>query len=320
MTNIQKTKLLILGSGPAGYTAALYAARANLNPLLITGSIDGGQLVTTTMVDNWPADVHGVTGPDLMARFREHAERFSTEIIDDQITEVDLTVRPFKLNGGRKVTYSCDSLIIATGAVAKSIGLPSEQIFMGRGVSSCATCDGYFYCNQDVVVVGGGNTAVEEAMHLADICRCVTIVHRRNEFRAEPILIDRLMKKVLSGKVRIKFSYVLEEVLGDKSGVSGVKLKNLSDNTTEIQSIAGVFIAIGHRPNTEIFQGQLKMENNYICTGNENYLGITTMTSVPGVFAAGDVQDHIYRQAITSASSGCMAALDARKWLEEERR
>jgi thioredoxin-disulfide reductase len=315
MTTPRHAKVLILGSGPAGYSAAIYAARANLAPLLITGMEQGGQLMTTTDVDNWPADAMGVQGPELMQRFLAHAERFNTEIVFDQITEVNLSVRPFELKGDSGATYTCDSLIIATGAAAQYLGLPSEQAFMGRGVSGCATCDGFFYKNQDVIVVGGGNTAVEEALYLSGICRKVTLVHRRDKFRAEPILVDRLMEKVENGNIELALFQELEEVLGDDSGVTGVRLRNNQTGETRDLAVMGAFIAIGHKPNTALFEGQLDMENGYIVTrgGRE---ALATMTSVPGVFAAGDVQDHVYRQAITSAGTGCMAALDAQRWLE----
>ena len=315
MSTVKHAKVMILGSGPAGYTAAVYAARANLNPVLITGMAQGGQLMTTTEVDNWPADANGVQGPELMQRFQAHAERFNTEFIFDQITSVDFSKRPFTLTGDGGNQYTCDSLIIATGASAKYLGLPSEEAFMGRGVSGCATCDGFFYKNQDVVVVGGGNTAVEEALYLSNICRTVTVVHRRDKFRAEPIMIDKMMEKAKNGNIRLATFRTLDEVLGDDSGVTGVRLRNTQDNTTEDVAVTGVFIAIGHQPNTGIFEGQLNMANGYIVTpGGLN--GMATMTSVPGVFAAGDVQDHVYRQAITSAGTGCMAALDAQRWLE----
>ena len=315
MSIVKHAKVMILGSGPAGYTAAVYAARANLNPVLITGMAQGGQLMTTTEVDNWPADASGVQGPELMQRFQAHAERFNTEFIFDQITAVDFSKRPFTLTGDGGSQYTCDALIIATGASAKYLGLPSEESFMGRGVSGCATCDGFFYKNQDVVVVGGGNTAVEEALYLSNICRTVTVVHRRDKFRAEPIMIDKMMEKAKNGNIRLATFRTLDEVLGDDSGVTGVRLRNTQDNSTEDIAVTGVFIAIGHQPNTGIFEGQLKMANGYIVTqGGLN--GMATMTSVPGVFAAGDVQDHVYRQAITSAGTGCMAALDAQRWLE----
>jgi thioredoxin reductase (NADPH) len=306
---------LILGSGPAGYTAAVYAARANLNPVLVTGLAQGGQLMTTTDVDNWPADADGVQGPDLMQRFQKHAERFNTEMLFDHIAKVDLSKRPFTLTGDTGKVYTCDALIIATGASAKYLGLPSEQSFMGRGVSGCATCDGFFYRNQDVVVVGGGNTAVEEALYLSNICRKVTLIHRRDKFRAEPILVDKLMSKVENGNMELKLFHTLDEVLGDDSGVTGVRVRHVDTGATEDMAVTGAFIAIGHQPNTEIFQGQLEMKDGYIVT-KSGLSGMATMTSVPGVFAAGDVQDHVYRQAITSAGTGCMAALDAQRWLE----
>ena len=312
---MKHAKVLILGSGPAGYTAAVYAARANLNPVLITGIAQGGQLMTTTEVDNWPADVHGVQGPDLMQRFLQHAERFNTEIVFDHINAVDLSKRPFVLKGDSG-EYSCDTLIIATGASARYLGLPSEETFMGKGVSACATCDGFFYRGQDVAVVGGGNTAVEEALYLSNIANKVTLVHRRDNFRAEAIMIDKLMDKVKEGKIELKLHSVLDEVLGDASGVTGARLKNVQTGDTEDVPLKGCFIAIGHSPNTEIFQGQLNMKDGYIITQSGNN-GLATMTSVPGVFAAGDVQDHIYRQAITSAGTGCMAALDAQRFLEQ---
>ncbi|VFR16354.1 Thioredoxin reductase [plant metagenome] len=315
MTTPKHATVLILGSGPAGYTAAVYAARANLNPVLVTGLAQGGQLMTTTDVDNWPADAAGVQGPDLMMRFQQHAERFNTEMLFDHIAKVDLTKRPFTLTGDAGQVYTCDALIIATGASAKYLGLPSEEAFMGRGVSGCATCDGFFYRNQDVIVVGGGNTAVEEALYLSNICRTVTVVHRRDKFRAEPILIDKMMAKVESGNMRLKLFSELQEVLGDDSGVTGARLLNTQSGQTEDLPVTGAFIAIGHHPNTSIFEGQLDMENGYIKT-RSGLNGLATMTSVPGVFAAGDVQDHVYRQAITSAGTGCMAALDAQRWLE----
>ena len=308
--------LLILGSGPAGYTAAVYAARANLKPVLITGLQQGGQLMTTTDVDNWPADVHGVQGPELMQRFLQHAERFKTEIVFDHIHTVDLSKRPFTLQGDSGV-YTCDALILATGASAKYLGLPSESAFMGRGVSGCATCDGFFYRDQICCVVGGGNTAVEEALYLSNIASQVYLVHRRDKFKAEAILIDKLMEKAASGKVVLKTFRTLDEVLGDASGVTGVRLKSTVDGSTEDITLKGCFIAIGHAPNTDIFQGQLNMEGGYIVTQG-GLKGFATMTSVPGVFAAGDVQDHVYRQAITSAGTGCMAALDAQRFLEQQ--
>ena len=316
MSTTQHAKVLILGSGPAGYTAAVYAARANLNPVLITGMAQGGQLMTTTEVDNWPADVHGVQGPDLMQRFLEHAERFKTQIIFDHINKVDFSQRPFTLTGDSG-TYTCDALILATGASAKYLGLPSEQSFMGKGVSGCATCDGFFYREQDVCVVGGGNTAVEEALYLSNIARKVTLVHRRDKFKAEPILVDKLNEKVAAGKIELKLFYTLDEVLGDNTGVTGIRIKSTQDGSTQDIQLQGCFIAIGHAPNTEIFQGQLEMENGYIITQG-GLKGFATQTSVPGVFAAGDVQDHVYRQAITSAGTGCMAALDAQRFLEQE--
>ncbi len=318
MSQNTHANVLILGSGPAGYTAAIYAARANLKPVLVTGLAQGGQLMTTTEVDNWPADVMGVQGPDLMQRFQEHAERFNTELIFDHIHTVKLDQRPFTLIGDSG-TYTCDALIIATGASAKYLGLPSEQSFMGRGVSGCATCDGFFYKNQDVAVVGGGNTAVEEALYLSNICRKVTLIHRRDKFRAEPIMVDKLNEKVAEGKMELKVFNELEEVLGDQSGVTGARIRNNQTGETEDLPVSGVFIAIGHHPNTDIFQGQVDMKDGYIVT-RSGLNGLATMTSVPGVFAAGDVQDHVYRQAITSAGTGCMAALDAQRWLDGEAR
>ena len=315
MSTPQHSQVLILGSGPAGYTAGIYAARANLKPTLITGMAQGGQLMTTTDVDNWPADVHGVQGPDLMQRFQEHAARFQTAMIFDQISEVDLSQRPFTLKGDAG-TYTTDSLIISTGASAKYLGLPSEEAFMGRGVSGCATCDGFFYRDQVVCVVGGGNTAVEEALYLTNIASKVHLIHRRDKFRAEPILLDKLNEKVAAGKIELHVFHVLDEVLGDKSGVTGVRLKNIHDNSVKDLTLKGCFIAIGHQPNTDIFKGQLEMKDGYIVTRGGNN-GFATMTSVPGVFAAGDVQDHVYRQAITSAGTGCMAALDAQRFLEQ---
>ena len=313
-TSTQHARLLILGSGPAGYSAAVYAARANLNPVLITGIAQGGQLMTTTDVDNWPADWQGVQGPELMERFQKHAERFGTEIVFDHIHTAQLAGKPLTLIGDQ-ATYTCDALIIATGASAKYLGLPSEQQFMGKGVSACATCDGFFYKGQDVAVVGGGNTAVEEALYLANIARSVTLVHRRDKLRAEKILIDRLMQKAQSGNVALEWNHTLDEVLGDKSGVTGVRIQHTQSGATRNLEVKGLFIAIGHTPNTQIFEGQLAMENGYIVTeGGRN--GNATATSVPGVFAAGDVQDHVYRQAVTSAGSGCMAALDAEKYLD----
>jgi len=307
-------RLLILGSGPAGYTAAVYAARANLKPVLITGIAQGGHLMTTTDVDNWPADADGVQGPDLMQRFQKHAERFETELVFDHINNVQLGERPFRLKGD-SATYTCDALIIATGASAKYLGIPSEQKFMGRGVSACATCDGFFYKGQDVVVVGGGNTAVEEALYLANICRRVTLVHRRDKFRAEKIMVDKLMKRVKEEKIALDLDAVIDEVLGDATGVTGARVRALKSDSTHELSAKGFFVAIGHTPNTELFAGQVEMKDGYIVTrgGRE---GMATATSVPGVFAAGDVQDHVYRQAVTSAGTGCMAALDAEKYLD----
>lgn len=316
MTTPAHSRVLILGSGPAGYTAAVYAARANLNPVLITGMAQGGQLMTTTDVDNWPADAQGVQGPDLMQRFLEHAERFKTQVIFDHISSVDLSQRPFTLKGDDK-SYTCDALIIATGASAKYLGLPSETAFMGRGVSGCATCDGFFYRDQVCCVVGGGNTAVEEALYLSNIASKVYLVHRRDKFKAEPILVDKLMEKVAAGKIELKTFQTLDEVLGDASGVTGIRLRSTVDGSTQDLALQGCFIAIGHSPNTDIFQGKLAMENGYIVTQG-GLKGFATMTSVPGVFAAGDVQDHVYRQAITSAATGCMAALDAQRFLEQE--
>jgi thioredoxin reductase (NADPH) len=316
MSTPSHSNVLILGSGPAGYTAAIYAARANLKPTLVTGMAQGGQLMTTTEVDNWPADVHGVQGPDLMQRFLQHAERFNTQMVFDHIHEVDLSKRPFTLKGDAG-SYTTDTLIIATGASAKYLGLPSEEAFMGRGVSGCATCDGFFYRDQEVCVVGGGNTAVEEALYLSNIASKVHLIHRRDKFRAEAIMIDKVMDKVKAGKIELHLFNVLDEVLGDQSGVTGVRLKNVNDGGTTELKLQGCFIAIGHQPNTDIFKGQLEMKDGYILTqGGQN--GFATMTSVPGVFAAGDVQDHVYRQAITSAGTGCMAALDAQRFLEQD--
>ena len=309
-------RLLILGSGPAGYTAAIYAARANLEPVLVTGMSQGGQLMTTTDVDNWPADVMGVQGPELMQRFLQHAERFETRIVFDHIASVDLSRRPFTLRGDAG-SYTCDALVIATGASAKYLGLPSEEAFMGRGVSGCATCDGFFYRGQEVCVVGGGNTAVEEALYLSNIASKVHLVHRRDKFRAEPILVDKLHAKVAAGAMQLHLWHTLDEVLGDASGVTGVRLKNVQDGKTSELKLQGCFIAIGHQPNTDIFKGQLEMKDGYILT-RSGLAGMATMTSVDGVFAAGDVQDHVYRQAITSAGTGCMAALDAQRFLEQE--
>ena len=308
-------RLLILGSGPAGYTAAVYAARANLQPILITGLQVGGQLTTTTEVDNWPGDVEGLMGPDLMERMRKHAERFHTEIIFDQIHTASLQERPFRLIGDSG-TYTSDALIIATGASAQYLGLPSEQAFLGKGVSGCATCDGFFYRNQKVAVIGGGNTAIEEALYLANIASEVTVVHRRQQFRAEKIMVDKLLERTNSGKVRLELDSVLDEVLGDASGVTGIRTRHVQTGATHTIDVQGVFIAIGHSPNTDLFVGQLEMHNGYIQVkgGSE---GGATSTSIPGVFAAGDVADHVYRQAITSAGSGCMAALDADKYLDQ---
>jgi len=307
-------RLLILGSGPAGYSAAVYAARANLKPVLITGIAQGGQLMTTTDVDNWPADADGVQGPDLMQRFLKHAERFETEVIHDHIHTARLDRKPLTLQGDA-ATYTCDALVIATGATARYLGIPSEQKLMGKGVSACATCDGFFYKGQDVVVVGGGNTAVEESLFLANLCRKVTLIHRRDKFRAEKIMQDKLMKRVAEGKIALELDAVVDEVLGDASGVTGVRISQLKKNLKKDIAVKGFFVAIGHTPNTGIFASQLEMENGYIVTrgGRE---GQATATSVPGVFAAGDVQDHVYRQAVTSAGSGCMAALDAEKYLD----
>lgn len=315
MSNTQHAKVLILGSGPAGYTAAIYAARANLHPLLVTGIAQGGQLMTTTDVDNWPADVDGVQGPELMQRFQAHAERFNTQIVFDHIHTVDFSKLPFTLIGDSG-TYTCDALILATGASAKYLGLPSEAAFMGKGVSGCATCDGFFYRDQICCVVGGGNTAVEEALYLSNIASKVYLVHRRDKFKAEAVLIDKLMAKVAAGKIELKLHAKLDEVLGDSTGVTGVRLKNVDDDSTQDLTLKGCFIAIGHQPNTDIFQGQLEMKDGYVITQSGS-TGLATMTSVPGVFAAGDVQDHIYRQAITSAGTGCMAALDAQRFLEQ---
>ncbi|TCS71148.1 thioredoxin reductase (NADPH) [Sulfuritortus calidifontis] len=307
-------QLLILGSGPAGYTAAIYAARANLKPVVVTGLQQGGQLMTTTEVDNWPADVNGVQGPELMQRFQAHAERFNTEIVFDHIHTAKLTEKPFTLIGDSG-TYTCDALIIATGASAMYLGLESEQAYMGRGVSGCATCDGFFYKNQEVAVIGGGNTAVEEAIYLANIASKVTLVHRRDVFKAEKIMVEHLMEKVKEGKIALELNSVLDEVLGDKNGVTGMRLKNVQTNATKEIALAGIFIAIGHKPNTDLFTGQLEMDHGYIVTQGGR-LGFATQTSIPGVFAAGDVQDMIYKQAITSAASGCQAALDAERFLE----
>ena len=319
MSETKHCRLLILGSGPAGYTAAVYAARANLDPVLVTGLEQGGQLTTTTDVDNWPGDNEGVQGPELMERMRKHAERFNTEIIFDHINKTDLSQRPFTLSGD-SVTYTCDALIIATGASARYLGLDSEEAFKGRGVSACATCDGFFYKGQKVAVIGGGNTAVEEALYLANIADHVTVVHRRDKFRSEKILADQLMEKVKSGNVTVIWNHTLDEVLGDNTGVTGMRVKSMEDDSTQDIELQGIFIAIGHKPNTDIFDNQLDMEHGYIkVSGGRN--GNATATSVEGVFAAGDVADHIYRQAVTSAGSGCMAALDAERYLDNlERR
>ncbi|MRV76658.1 thioredoxin-disulfide reductase [Duganella sp. FT92W] len=316
MTTTKHARVLILGSGPAGYSAAIYAARANLNPMLVTGVEQGGQLMTTTDVENWPADPMGVQGPDLMQRFLQHAERFNTEIVFDHIHTAKLSEKPIRLIGDSS-EYTCDTLIIATGASAQYLGLPSEQEFMGRGVSACATCDGFFYRGQEVAVIGGGNTAVEEALYLSNIATKVTLVHRRDKFRAEAILIDRLMAKVAEGKIELKLNHTLHEVTGDQGGVTGLTLAATADGALSQIKVHGLFVAIGHKPNTGIFEGQLEMHNGYIKTktGTE---GMATATSVPGVFAAGDVQDHVYRQAITSAGTGCMAALDAQRYLESQ--
>ena len=314
-TPTKHAQVLILGSGPAGYTAAVYAARANLAPMLITGIAQGGQLMTTTDVDNWPADADGVQGPELMARFQKHAERFNTQIVFDHINRVELGQRPFVLVGDSG-QYTCDALILATGASAKYLGLPSEQAFMGRGVSGCATCDGFFYRDQDVCVVGGGNTAVEEALYLSNIARKVHLIHRRDKFRAEAILVDKLMVKVASGKMQLHLWQTLEEVLGNSSGVTGVRLASTQGKGATELTVTGCFIAIGHQPNTDIFKDQLEMKDGYIIT-RSGLSGLATMTSTDGVFAAGDVQDHVYRQAVTSAGTGCMAALDAQRYLEQ---
>ncbi|HUW29027.1 MAG TPA: thioredoxin-disulfide reductase [Sulfuriferula sp.] len=314
MSTPQHHRLIILGSGPAGYSAAVYAARANLNPVVITGMAQGGQLMTTTDVDNWPADADGVQGPELMARFEKHARRFNTEIIFDHIHTAKLDDKPITLTGDQ-ATYTCDALIIATGASAMYLGLESEQAFMGKGVSGCATCDGFFYRNQDVAVIGGGNTAVEEALYLSNIARHVTVVHRRDKFKSEKILADHLMEKVKEGKISVEWNSELDQVLGDKTGVTGMRIKSTVDGSTKDIALTGVFIAIGHKPNTDIFTGQIEMEGGYIVTKGGNK-GNATATNIPGVFAAGDVQDHIYRQAVTSAGTGCMAALDADRYLE----
>ena len=314
MTTTKHARVLILGSGPAGYSAAVYAARANLNPMLVTGVEQGGQLMTTTDVENWPGDPMGVQGPDLMQRLLQHAERFNTEIVFDHIHTTFLNEKPIRLKGDSH-EYTCDTLIIATGASAQYLGLPSEAQFMGKGVSACATCDGFFYRNQEVAVVGGGNTAVEEALYLSNIANKVTLIHRRDKFRAEAILIDRLNAKVAEGKIVLKYNHTLDEVTGNDSGVTGLNIKSTIDGKVEALNVHGVFIAIGHKPNTGIFEGQLEMHNGYIKT-KTGLEGMATATSAPGVFAAGDVQDHIYRQAITSAGTGCMAALDAQRYLE----
>ncbi|MBJ7549990.1 thioredoxin-disulfide reductase [Marinomonas ostreistagni] len=314
MSDVKHAKLMILGSGPAGYTAAVYAARANLNPVMITGMQMGGQLTTTTEVDNWPGDVQGVQGPELMERMRQHAERFETEIVFDHVNKVDLQNRPFRLEGDSGV-YTCDALIIATGASAQYLGMESEQKFMGQGVSACATCDGFFYRNQDVAVIGGGNTAVEEALYLANIAKSVTVIHRRDKFRSEKILADKLLDKAENGNVKIEWHSELDEVLGDDAGVTGVRIKNNQTGETKELAVAGLFVAIGHKPNTDIFAGQLDMKDGYL-TVQSGTQGNATQTSIEGVFAAGDVSDHIYRQAITSAGTGCMAALDAERFLD----
>ncbi len=315
MSEVKHSRLIILGSGPAGYTAAVYAARANLNPLMLTGIQPGGQLTTTTEVDNWPGDVEGLTGPALMERMQKHAERFDTEVVFDHIHTAELQQRPFILKGD-SATYSCDALIIATGASAQYLGLPSEDAFAGRGVSACATCDGFFYRNQAVAVIGGGNTAVEEALYLSNIAKEVHLVHRRDKLRSEKILQDKIMDKATNGNIRLHWNHTLEEVLGDASGVTGVRLKDTLSGEEQKLELSGVFIAIGHKPNTDLFQGQLEMKDGYlkIKGGSE---GDATSTSIPGVFAAGDVADHVYRQAITSAGAGCMAALDAEKYLDQ---
>ncbi|KQA15482.1 thioredoxin-disulfide reductase [Vibrio cholerae] len=316
MSNVKHSKLLILGSGPAGYTAAVYAARANLKPVLVTGMQQGGQLTTTTEVENWPGDAEGLTGPALMERMKEHAERFDTEIVFDHINSVDLSSRPFRLTGDSQ-EYTCDALIISTGASAKYLGLESEEAFKGRGVSACATCDGFFYRNQKVAVVGGGNTAVEEALYLSNIASEVHLIHRRDSFRSEKILIDRLMDKVANGNIVLHTHRTLDEVLGDEIGVTGVRLKDTQSDMTENLDVMGVFIAIGHQPNSQIFEGQLEMKNGYIVV-KSGLEGNATQTSIEGVFAAGDVMDHNYRQAITSAGTGCMAALDAERYLDSQ--
>lgn len=316
MSDVKHAKLMILGSGPAGYTAAVYAARANLNPVMITGMQMGGQLTTTTDVDNWPGDDQGVQGPELMERMRKHAERFETEIIFDHVNKVDLKNRPFRLEGDSGV-YTCDALIISTGASAQYLGLESETKFMGQGVSACATCDGFFYRNQDVAVIGGGNTAVEEALYLSNIAKTVTVIHRRDKFRSEKILADKLMEKAKNGNVKIEWHSELDEVLGDDAGVIGVRIKNSQTGEKKELAVAGLFVAIGHKPNTDIFQGQLEMKDGYLKVQSGTH-GNATQTSIEGVFAAGDVSDHIYRQAITSAGTGCMAALDAERFLDSQ--
>ncbi|MCA3214521.1 MAG: thioredoxin-disulfide reductase [Burkholderiales bacterium] len=313
---VKHAQVLILGSGPAGYTAAVYAARANLKPMLVTGMAQGGQLMTTTDVDNWPADADGVQGPELMERFLKHAQRFDTQVVFDHIHTVQLAQRPFRLVGDAS-QYTADALIVATGASAKYLGLPSEQAFMGKGVSGCATCDGFFYRGQDVCVVGGGNTAVEEALYLANIARTVHVIHRRDKFRAEAIMVDKLKARAAEGKVVLHLFHELDQVLGDDKGVAGVRIRDNRSGATQDLALQGCFIAIGHQPNTDIFQGQLDMKDGYIVT-RSGQAGLATMTSVPGVFAAGDVQDHVYRQAVTSAGTGCMAALDAQRWLEAQ--
>jgi len=316
MSTTRHSRLLILGSGPAGYTAAVYAARANRTPLLVTGLEVGGQLMTTTEVDNWPGDPHGLMGPALMERMQQHALRFGTELVNDQIHTVDLGQRPFRLQGDAG-SYTCDALIISTGASAKYLGLPSEEAFRGRGVSACATCDGFFYREQDVVVVGGGNTAVEEALYLSNIARHVTVVHRRDRFRSEKILADRLMERVAAGKMTVLWNHEVDEVLGDATGVTGLRVKATDGSGTTDLAVTGVFIAVGHQPNTQLFEGQLEMKGGYLQV-KSGLAGEATMTSMPGVFAAGDVADHTYRQAITSAGTGCMAALDADRWLDHQ--
>lgn len=314
MSETKHHRLLILGSGPAGYTAAVYAARANLKPVVITGIEQGGQLMTTTDVDNWPGDAQGVQGPELMERMRQHAERFGTQMIFDHINKAELQQRPFRLTGDNAV-YTCDALIIATGASAMYLGMPSEEAFRGRGVSACATCDGFFYRNQAVAVIGGGNTAVEEALYLSNIASHVTVVHRRDKFKSEKILADHLMERVNSGKVTIEWNHTLDEVLGDAKGANGIRVKSVKDGSTKDIAVQGVFVAIGHKPNTSLFEGQLEMNGGYLKVKSGSS-GNATATSISGVFAAGDVADHIYRQAITSAGSGCMAALDAEKYLD----